>query len=248
MKIKFQYIAVLAFFTVGVSCKKDNYKAPSSTLSGKLVYKGEAIGVENYQVPYQLYQTGFGKVAPVGANSNLLDNSTVPGNTTTFAQDGSYSADLFDGLYKLIIPNGQGPFKWKQLPSGAPDSTTITLNGSQTLDLEVTPYYMIRTPSITGGANKVTAVFKAEKIITDAANAKAIEKVFLYINKTQFVSGGNNIAATELGGAAIVDPNNITLNVTVPGIAPQTYVFARIGLKVAGIEDLIFSPVQKVNF
>ncbi len=231
--MKFQYIVILAFFTAGISCKKDNYKEPSSTLSGKVVYKGEAIGVENYQVPYQLYQFGFGKVGSIDG---------------TFTQEGTYSALLFDGTYKLIIPNGQGPFKWKQLGSGAPDSTTVTLNGNQTLDLEVTPYYMIRVPNVTGGANKVTATFKAEKIITDVANAKDIERVTLYINKTQFVSGGNNIATKDLAGASIVDPNNISLNVTVPAIAPQTYVYARIGLKIAGVEDLIFSPVQKVTF
>lgn len=233
MKIVFQYITVLALCVAGMSCKKDNYKAPSSTLSGRIVYKGEAIGVENYQVPYQIYQFGFGKVGSIDG---------------TVEQDGSYSALLFDGTYKLIIPNGQGPFKWKQLASGAPDSTVITMNGSQTLDLEVTPYYMIRTPNVTGGGNKVTAAFKVEKIITDAANAKDIERVTLYINKTQFVSGGNNIATTDLAGGAIVDPNNISLNVTVPGIAPQNYVYARIGLKIAGVEDLIFSPAVKVTF
>jgi hypothetical protein len=27
----------------------------------------------------------------------------------------------------------------------------------------------------------------------------------------------------------------------------QNYVFARIGVKIAGVEDLIFSPVQKVQ-
>jgi hypothetical protein len=233
MKPAFQYITVLALCAAGMACKKDNYKEPSSALTGRIVYKGEAIGVENYQVPYQLYQFGFGKVGAIDG---------------TFAQDGSYSAMLFDGDYKLIIPNGQGPFKWKQLASGAPDTTTVTLKGSQALDLEVTPYYMIRTPQVTGGSGKVNAVFKAEKIITDAANAKNIERVTLYINKTQFVSGANNIAGTTLVGASIVDPNNITLNVTVPGIAPQTYVYARIGLKITGVEDLIFSPVQKVTF
>ena len=232
MKKIFQYITILAICGAGLSCKKDNYKEPSSTLSGHIVYKGEAIGVENYQVPYQLYQFGFGKVGSIDGS---------------FAQDGSYSALLFDGNYKLIIPNGQGPFRWKQLGTGAPDSTAITVSGSQTLDLEVTPYYMIRTPQITGGSGKVNAVFKAEKIITDG-NAKNIERVTLYINQTQFVSGANNIASTTLSGGSITDPNNIALSVSVPSIGTQAYVFARIGLKIAGVEDLIFSPVQKITY
>jgi hypothetical protein len=233
MKLKYHHIIFLAGFAVLASCKKDNYEAPSSTLSGKIVYQGEAIGVENYQVPYELYQFGFGKVGAIGSS---------------FAQDGTYSAVLFDGEYRLIIPNGQGPFKWKQTASGDPDSVLISLRGSQQLDLEVTPYYMIRTPQLAASGGKVTANFKIEKIVTDAT-AKDLENVTLYINKTQFVSGGDNIANSEIAGSAIVDMNNVTLETSIPSITPtQNYVFARIGLKIAGVEDRIFSPVQKITF
>lgn len=235
MKIKFQNILLLFVCTAVWSCKKDNYEAPSSTLSGKLVYQGEAIGVERNQVPFELYQFGFGKVGPIGQS---------------FAQDGSYSAKLFDGEYKLIIPNGQGPFMVKQLASGAPDSITISLHGSQTQDIEVTPFYMIRNPQFTAAGGKVMATFKVEKIVTDA-NAKDIEKVELYINKTQFVSrgGDDNIASADMAGTDIADPNNITLSVTVPtNITPaQNYVFARVGVKIAGVEDRLYSQVEKLQ-
>ncbi len=233
MKIKIKYIVLIAFCAAVFSCKKDNYEAPSSTLNGRLVYQGDSIGVERDQVPYELYQYGFGKVGAIGSS---------------FAQDGRFSALLFDGDYKFIIPNGQGPFMWKQTATGAPDSLPVTLKGTQTLDVDVTPFYMFRTPQITGGGGKVSATFKVEKIITDA-NAKDIDRVSLYINKTQFVSGADNIAITDLSGSAITDPNNITLSVKVPAIVPtQNYVFGRIGLKIAGVEDMIFSPVQKVQF
>lgn len=233
MKIKLHYIIVIACGVIMLSCKKDNYDAPSSTLSGKLVYKGESFGVEKDQVPYELYQFGFGKVGPIGSS---------------FTQEGTYSAVLFDGEYKLIIPNGQGPFLWKKTAAGNPDTMAISLRGSQVLDLEVTPYYMIKSPQIAGASGKVNANFKVEKIITDA-NAKNIENVVLYINKTQFVSAGNNIATASVNGSAITDPNNITLSVTIPTITPtQNYVYARIGLKVAGVEDRIFSPLVKIQF
>jgi hypothetical protein len=231
---KLSYIALIALCAAAVSCKKDNYDPPSSKLEGRIVYKGEAIGVEQNQVPYQLYQYGFGRVGPIGA---------------TFAQDGSYDALLFDGEYKFIVPNGQGPFLWKKTAGGAPDTVNISLRGNQTLDLEVMPYYMIRTPQVTAAAGKVNATFKAEKIII-GADAKDIENVTLYINKTQFVSEGDyNIGRAITNGGAIADPNNIVLSVTIPTITPaQNYVFARIGLKVAGVEDRIFSPVQKISF
>jgi len=197
------------------------------------VYQGEALGFENYQVPYELYQYGFGKVGPIGSS---------------FDQEGNYSAVLFDGDYKLIVPNGQGPFMWKTTALGTPDSVSISLHGSQTLDLEVTPYYMIRTPQVTGGSGKVSATFKLEKIIT-GADGKDVENVTLYVNKTQFVSGADNIAQSGINGGDITDLNNVSLSVDVPSITPtQNYVFARIGLKIAGVEDRLFSPLVKITF
>lgn len=231
MKFKLTYIILAAGCIIMFSCKKDNYEAPTSQLSGKLVYKGESFGVEKDQVPFQLYQFGFGKVGPVGQ---------------TFTQDGTYSALLFDGQYKMVVPNGQGPFLWKKTAAGNPDTVVISMSGSQTLDLEVTPYYMIRTPQITASGGKVNAAFKVEKIITDA-NARNIENVALYISRTQFVSNGTNIASATTG--TVPDPNNIALSVTIPTLTPtQNYVYARIGVKIANVEDRIYSPLVKVSF
>jgi hypothetical protein len=232
MKIACCYITGLLILVAGLSCKKDNYSAPGSALTGRLVYKGDVIEVEYNQVPFQVYQFGFGKTGPING---------------TFAPDGSYSLLLFDGEYKFIIPKGQGPFTWKQTAQGAPDTTTIMLKGNQTLDMEVTPYYMIRGPQLTTSNGKVFGNFKIEQIIT-GASAKDIERVSLYINKTLFVSGADNIALTNLTGSAITDLNNVNLQVTIPNLVPaQHYIFARIGLKIAGVEDMIFSPVKKID-
>ncbi|MDQ2720200.1 MAG: DUF3823 domain-containing protein [Bacteroidota bacterium] len=233
MKI-FSYILSLTLIVCLFSCKKDNYAAPSSQLSGGLTYKGDSIGVEYTRVPFQIYQYGFGKVGAING---------------TFEQNGSFHSLLFDGNYKFIVPNGQGPFLWKQTPSGDPDSLSITVKGNQNLDIEVIPFYMIRNPQIAASGGNVSATFKAEKIIMDSANAKDIERVSLYINRTQYVSGTDNIAVTDLAGNSITDPNNIVLTVTIPAIVPtQNYVFARIGIKIAGVEDMIFSPLQKISF
>jgi hypothetical protein len=52
-----------------------------------------------------------------------------------------------------------------------------------------------------------------------------------------------------MSGAAITDPANISLQVTIPTITPtQNYVYARVGLKIANVEDMIFSPLMKVSF
>ncbi|MCJ8208636.1 DUF3823 domain-containing protein [Mucilaginibacter sp. RS28] len=230
---KLFYLLIFTTVIAASSCKKDNYKAPGSTLKGRLVYKGDPIGVEYNQVPFELYQSGFGKVGPIGAS---------------FDQDGNYSALLFDGNYRFTIPAGQGPFMWKERATGGRDTIAITVNGDQTMNIEVTPYYMIRSPQMAASGGKVNATFNIEKVVTDA-NAKGIERVNLYINKTQFVSGADNIASAEMAGSSITSMNNLSMSVTIPTISPtQNYVFARIGIKIAGVEDMIFSPVQKIQF
>jgi hypothetical protein len=232
MKIKISLITSILLVVALASCKKDNYKEPSAQLSGQLQYKGEVINVERNQVPFQLYQYGYGKVGAING---------------TFAQDGTYGALLFNGNYKLLIPSGQGPFLWKQLAPGVPDSMSITMNGNQTLNIEVTPYYMIRNTQISAAGGKVTASFKADKIIQDA-NAKDIERVSLYINTGQF-AGTDNVAAADMAGSAIADPANISLQVSIPTFTPaQNYVYARVGIKIANVEDMIFSPLMKVSF
>ncbi len=227
------YIFCMITLFLSVSCKKDNYDAPSSTLTGRLVYQGTAIELEYDRVPFQIYQYGFGKIGSIDG---------------TFTPEGAYSVLLFDGEYKFVLPIGQGPFKAKEIAAGRPDSISVTVSGNQVMDINVEPYYMIRDPQITIAGGNVTGTFKAEKIVTDASG-KDIERVHLYINKTKFVSGADNIAGSSINGADIMNANEISMTVGVPAISPtQNYVFARIGLKVQGIEDMIFSPVVKLTF
>jgi hypothetical protein len=214
------------------ACEKDNYTEPKSTLSGQIVYKGEPIGVEDNQVRLQLWQPGFGKLAAIEA---------------PISQDGSYSAMLFDGNYKLVFPKGRGPFKTIVKDPAAKDTLFVNLSGNQKLDVEVTPYYMIRTPQFSGGESKVSVSLKLEKILT-GAEGKDIERVSLYVNRTDFVSRATNVAVTDMPGADVKDLNAVNLTANVPTLSPaQQYVFARVGVKIKDVEDMVFSPVQKVN-
>lgn len=232
MKLRFHYIILLSLILGAASCKKDNYDAPSSTLKGRILYNGEEIGLEYNQVPLELYQPGFGKVGAIAAS---------------FAQDGTYSTLLFDGNYKMIIPASQGPFQWRETTPGVRDTLAVTVSGSQTLDLQATPYFMIRAATYKVTGTSLAATFRADQIIT-GTNAKTIERINLYINKTQFVSSADNIASAEIAGSAITNPAAISLTATVPAIVPaQNYVFVRIGLKISGVEDMIFSPLQKIQ-
>lgn len=236
MKNLFKHITIAALAgMLFLSCKKDNYEGPSSMLSGALLYVKDTVFVEYDRVPYQLFQYGFGKVGPIGSS---------------FKQDGTYSSLLFDGDYKFTIPGGQGPFRWKELSAGTPDSIAVTVKGNTSLNIDVTPYYMLRGAQFNVSGGKTQASFSIEKIITDAG-AKNIERVTLYINKTQFVSGANNIGSASINGGDISDPSSVNLEVNIEmpaNQATQHYVFARIGLKIEGIEDMIFSRIQRLDF
>lgn len=224
------FLGVISSFLA--SCGYDNYDEPTSLLEGKLVYKGEAINVSYNDVTFQLWEPGWQTKAQINVSVD---------------QDGSYSAMLFNATYKLIIPSNQGPFRSKTNAETGSDTILVKLDGSKVMDIEVEPYYMIRTPQFSVAGREVTGTFNVEKIIT-GANAKNIERVNLYVNKTQFVDFRANVVSAQLAGSAVAAGGSVTLKATVPAITPtQNYVFARIGLKIAGVEDMIFSPVVKVN-
>ncbi|RYE36237.1 MAG: DUF3823 domain-containing protein [Sphingobacteriaceae bacterium] len=233
MKIKLHYVIISAIILLYSACKLDNVSPPSVTLKGQLMYKGMPVGVEYNQVPFQIYQSGFKGNTPI---------------TGTFDQDGTYSVLTFNGNYKFTLPGGQGPFQWKELTSGGRDTLAINLNGDQTVNIEVTPYYMIRNAQITAASGNISAQFSIEKDITDAT-AKSIQTVSLFVNKTQFTSAADHAAEADLAGTAIIDLTNVNLSVAIPKFTvTQNYVYARVGIRISGVEDMIFSPVQKITY
>jgi hypothetical protein len=106
---------------------------------------------------------------------------------------------------------------------------------------------MIRNPNFSVSNNVISASFGLEKIIT-GDEARDIEKVYLYVNKTQFVDIQSNIVKSELSGSDIENFDLITLTTPIPNlIVRQDYLFVRIGVKISNVEDFLYSPVQKIN-
>lgn len=250
MKRKFIFLILLALVISFTSCKKDNYTEPGSFLTGKIVYNDEPINVEYDKVNLQIWQFGFGKKDYIAS---------------AIGQDGSFSSLLFDGNYRLVFAPNQGPFMTKIISAAEKDTIFVSLNGSQTLNIEVIPYYMVKDAAFTSNASVISATCKLDQIITDA-NAKTVERVTLYINKTNIVSGSNYFSDSKsdlkkdvpaasitalnaaLTATATANVSAADLTLTMPVFVPaQTYVFARIGLKIAGVEKLIFSPITKVT-
>lgn len=233
MKIKHKLtLPLLGLAALFASCGKDNFAEPKTSLTGNIVYKGEPIGVEYGQVRLQLWQPGFGKLAALDAPID---------------QDGSYSALLFNGNYKLVFTKNDGPWQTIVKDAAAKDTIFVNLNGDQKVDVEVMPYYMIRNAKFSKETAKVSSTFDVEKIVT-GVNAKDVERVTLLISRTQFVSRANNIGISNKEGADVTGKTSFSLSVDVPTISPaQDFVFVRVGVKVKDVEDMVFSKVEKIQ-
>src|SRR5690606_9558385 len=129
------------------SCGKDNYDAPNANLTGKVTYKGAAVGVRgsNNSVRLQLWQDGY-------ALKNPID--------VFVTQDGSFSAALFNGTYKLVTVPGNGPWKSKS------DTMTVQLNGNTNNDFPVVLYYDLTDSKSQLNGTNLTVMFNAYNLDT----------------------------------------------------------------------------------
>tara|TARA_R110002050_G_scaffold286121_2_gene436358 strand:- start:144862 stop:145572 length:711 start_codon:yes stop_codon:yes gene_type:complete len=229
MKTKY-YIIFLGLIGLLASCEIDNFDEPQSFLAGNVVYNGTPVQVGINEVGFELWQPGFGKSGAIG----------VPLN-----EDGSFSSRLFDGNYKLVFVGGQGPFRTNVVNAQQLDTIFVDLKGDTSINIEVTPYFTFNSAQLTVSGNTINASCQLSKIISDAT----VENMTLFINKTQFVSNNNDFNIAQSNSDDVSDITNIDASVEIPELdTTQDYIFARIGVKIAGVEDLLFSPTEKITF
>lgn len=243
-KLFSRYILAFVLLVCLNACKKDNYAPPNLTFSGRVTYQGTPLGLKNNgggTVYFELWQSGFGSSGAI---------------QVFFNQDGSFSSQLFSGNYKMVIPVSQGPFMSIPDKTTNSDTTLLTLSSNKTMDIEVLPYYMFSNSSFKLNADStVQASCSISQIITDA-NAKSIEYVALFVNRTSFVDDDNQIAQAKIKGSDLTGLVNISFTTKIPtniangnvGVPNQNYFFARIGLKISGKDDMLFTDVQKLTF
>lgn len=214
--------AILFFLLAG--CKKDNYEKPASTLTGKVVYNKEPIGLRSRGVQLELWQHGF----------QLFTKIPV-----SVSQNGSFSAMLFDGNYKLVLLPGNGPWV------NNTDSIDVIVRGSTTVDVTVQPYFIIRSAPVTKNGTEITATVSIEKI----SAAQSLESISLYAGKTNIVDQVNNQGSVTVNAADIPDQSQpVTIKMNIPaGLVTQNYFFARVGVKTAGVAESIYSLPVKIE-
>lgn len=223
-KILSSAVAAMLLCTLMYGCKKDNFEKPSSTLSGTVVYNKEALGVRSNGVQLELWQHGF----------ELF--SKIPVHV---AQDGTFSASLFDGTYKLVLLPGNGPW------ADNTDSIDVTVNGSTIVEVPVQPYFIIKNATISKSGTNVTATFSIESVNA----SRPLESASLYVGKTNIVDAVNNLGSTVLGAdqiGSITAP--VTINMTIPAaLSAEPLFYARVGVKTAGVAELIYTQPVKIE-
>ena len=203
-------------------CEKDNYDAPSAKVTGQIMYQGKPVQVANGRIQLELWQTGFNRPTKIPVYTN---------------QEGNFSADVFNGTYKMVLLRGVGPW----VPNS--DTITVNLNGSANVDVPVTPYYIINNPQITKGSTSVTGT----ATIQNVANSNKIEYMAIYLSSTALVDVRNQLANARINAADLKPLTEVqTVSVNIPTSLNGKEVYARIGVKTAGVEELIYSPVVKL--
>lgn len=201
------------------SCEKDNYDEPKSDLIGKVVNANtkEAVGVRQTEgaVQMQLWQDGYELYTSIPVYIN---------------QDGTFSAKLFDGTYKLVTRANNGPW------INSRDTIVVTVKGNTTVEYPVKPYFLLDNEKFDINGNTLTATFniKQENVVQD----RNIERVTLYVNNTVFVDDNFKKASTN-ATSPIVGSNTITLNIS--NISSNAALYARIGVKISGVEQLLYT-------
>jgi len=111
-------------------------------------------------------------------------------------QDGTYSARLFDGDYKLVRLSGA---PW----ANQTDSISVHVSGNTTQDVTVTPYYTITGENFAYTKNDSTMT--ATCMVTKVGTA-AITSLTLYVGITDIVDANNASQTTTLNAAAFSRP------------------------------------------
>jgi len=206
-------------------CGFDNYEEPQSKLFGRVTYNGEAIGVRGTgeAVQLQLYQDGYELRNPI---------------PVYVAQDGTFEAVLFDGEYKLVTRDNNGPWLNDR------DTTVVNLRSTANVDIEVTPYFTLSNVSLALNGSSLTASFQINQIVEEADADYAM----ILVSKTAFADDVVYIIREDLSDPEVGTVLTRTIDLSGNGdFNAGASLFARVGLRPAGKDQAIYSQVVKLR-
>ena len=225
--------SLVASIVMLASCAKDNVDPPKSQLTGRVTYQDQAVGVRSFgsqdlgatdRIPpsmLELWQPGYAFFTKI---------------PLFVQQDGTFTAELFNGDYKLVRSRGNGP--WVDNT----DSIDVQVRGNTVVDVPVQPYFTIQNATFQRTGATVTATCSVTKAAT-----KDLDVATLFLSSTSIVDATNNVDRVEKKGADVADLSQpLSFSKAVPASIKGT-VYARIGVKAAGVGEYIYSPVQKLE-
>ncbi len=223
MKNKFLPFIFIFMLIISAACKKDNKDAPHATINGRVIYQGQPVGLRTNGVQLELWQNGYQLFTKIPVYIN---------------QDGTFTAVVFNGTYKLTRLKGNGPW------ADNTDTIVVNLNGEANIDVPVDPYFIIKNESIQKSGTNITATFNLQRVNT----SKNLELVRIYVGKTLITDQNNNDANAQKLAAAITDLSQpVTLSVAIPAsLANNNYLFARVGVKTLGVAELLYTIPVKI--
>lgn len=214
-------IIYILFLLALCSCGLDNYDEPSSVLSGKVTYQGESIGVKGsgQKVQMQLYQDGYALKAPI---------------PIYVSQDGSFQAVVFDGVYKLVSRDNNGPWVNKR------DTIVVAVKGATQCEYPVTPYYIIKNEEFSVKGNLLRSTCDVRQITA----GKSIASVYLLVNKTAFVDEVSSVARATISKPGDIDHIKLEMDLR---DRTEEILYARIGVQISGVSDILFSKIERIR-
>lgn len=241
--MKNNLLLLLIMVSVLGGCKKDNKEPPKSTLSGTVSVEGtkQAVGVASNRVQLELWQNGYALFQKIPV---YID------------QDGTFSANLFDGQYKLVRLSGA---PWMNNT----DTIIVNLKGSSTVDVPVKPFFTVANDNITFSAadTSISASFNVSRL--DAT--KTADRVSLHLGLTTFVDAVTNqipfpTANNDKAPASnyltapttfklFLNPNRYSgeLKRQLTLALQNGYLFARAAVRTTGVTERFYSQVKQIN-
>jgi hypothetical protein len=222
--MKIQSLLLAAFICIlFTGCAYDNYDEPAATLSGKVVYNGNPVGVRSDGTQLELWQDGYAL------------RTKIP---VYIAWDGSFHARVFDGEYKIVRLNGA---PWENQPG---DTILVTVKGNTAIDVPVTPYFVVSGVTYRKEADKITTTFT----IQQASASATLESATLYLSKNIITDEVRNESKAVKLAADITSGQSVTVEATIPAsLASADYLFARIGVKAGQSGERYYTSPEKIQ-
>lgn len=215
-----------------IACDKEESSDLSKIyLSAQINYLGEPLQVKNKEILYVLLEKEPMKGVSAIQSMRLQWN-------------GVCHTEVDKGRnYQLVRTQSAVPWVYLQTS----DTLSVHRYKGAMIDIKVMPYYLLKDVSIQRKGLNITAQAVAQDVI-GFSNHKKIEKVVLFLSSGLIVDCENTeLGSVELTQVKVGEKLTLQYTLTENLLSPTSRkVYARMGLKIAGIAPMIYSAPFEV--